>query len=194
MLQRFLVIQDHRITLFSDCAKNDIFVLTNHPIGILAISDFSNLKKMCSPDTLGLKMQGQVGTRPRNLCSGSKQMDQRFRRYGLFSSSVPRKIYLFKMTLIILVFHRICSTNCVTLSLQFQKSQLAPFFSENFCCLQKNQKNAKSSQNCRGVQFYNLYELFLYQFSMLIPKIVLILHHFQYHHEDSCSPPPHSTA
>ena len=56
MLQRFLVIQDHRITLFSDCAKNDIFVLTNHPIGILAIFDFSNLKKMCSPDTLGLKM------------------------------------------------------------------------------------------------------------------------------------------
>ena len=26
MLQRFLVIQDHRITLFSDCAKSDIFL------------------------------------------------------------------------------------------------------------------------------------------------------------------------
>ena len=77
-------------------------------------------------------------------------MDQPFRRYGLFSSSVPRKIYLSIMTLLVLVFHRICSTNCVTLGLQFQRSQLAPFFSENFCCLQKNQKNVKSSQNCRG--------------------------------------------
>ena len=33
-----------------------------------------------------------------------------------------------------------------------------------------------------GVQFHNLYELFLDEFFMLISKIILILNHFQYYH------------
>ena len=33
-----------------------------------------------------------------------------------------------------------------------------------------------------GVQFHNLYELFLDEFFMLISKIILILNHFQYYY------------
>ena len=50
----------------------------------------------------------------------------------------------------------------------------------------------KEAKFVEGVKFYNLYELFLDQFLMLISKIVLILHHFQYYHEDSYPSPPHT--
>ena len=33
-----------------------------------------------------------------------------------------------------------------------------------------------------GVQFHNLYELFLDEFFMLISKIILIFNHFQYYY------------
>ena len=74
-------------------------------------------------------------------------MDQPFRRYEVFSSLVPQKIYLLNMEFLILVIHRICSTNCVTSGFQFSRSQLAPFFAENFCCLQKKSEECRKKQN-----------------------------------------------
>ena len=72
--------------------------------------------------------------------SGSKRMDQPFMSYGVFSTLVLGRIYLTNMKFSVLDFHRISSTNCVTLGLQVSRSQLAPFFSEIFCRLQKKSK------------------------------------------------------
>ena len=40
----------------------------------------------------------------------------------------------------------------------------------------------KEAKIVGGVQFHNLYKLFLDQFFMLISKIILILNHFQYYY------------
>ena len=72
--------------------------------------------------------------------SGSKQMDQPFMSYGVFSTLVLGRIHLTNMKFSVLAFLRICSTNCVTLGHQFSRSQLVPFFSKNFCRLQKKSK------------------------------------------------------
>ena len=115
---------------------------------------FLNLKKNCSPDTFRLRMSGQVGTRPRNLRRDSKQMDQPFRRYKGFSTQVPRKMYLSKEIVLVVDFYRICTTNCVSLDLQFFSSQLAVFFSDNFYRLQKNSKECQKKQKLyRGSKF-----------------------------------------